>query len=340
LLGLWYISRSPLFFGGYLPQTDAETIAMLTDSYALLPHTRGRNVTRQVNSTGVEGSAAPGVEAWISNSVTLTAAAAGSNFFVGLFNFGDAEANATVTATLPPRCKVIEQVMELWAFNTSVCNGLCQKIAPGVSISTLKNGSTQLHLSLGPHDSSLLSVSCSGATRAASTAAVCTNASFPNRTLRGKSFTCNGLNKRGGAASAAACQAAACGGGASVNAWCFAAGKGCWTGAGASTSCKSPDLGFECAADFSRKPPAPPPPPSPLLYNCSGAHNSGTCKVCSNYSGLGAPPPQPMHCVIGWTSSNCSGACSGKEAPLKTDDEPKTDNSSADFRQRLAVSRA
>ena len=131
--------------------------------------------------------------------------------------------------------------------------------------------------------------------------------SFPNASLG----QCKYLQPApAGKASAAACAAAACALGAKGNAWCY-------------------QKSYRDSPCYIGAPPHPPPPPSPLLYNCSGAGNSGSCKLCGNYSAAGigmgigmASPTQPRHCVIGWTAvSNCSGACSGS---LKHDDETDT----------------
>jgi hypothetical protein len=151
LLSLWYIGRSPLMFGGFLPETDSATIALLANHAALGANTWGRNVSRQVAPATTLAPASPKLEAWVSTDARDTS---GKTFFVGLFNFMDGIAPQTVTATLPAACEVAKQVTDLWTLNESRARTWSQDA----------DGAARVSRKVGPHDSALLSVQC-GTTR-------------------------------------------------------------------------------------------------------------------------------------------------------------------------------
>ena len=147
LLSLWYIGRSPLMFGGFLPETDSATIALLANHLALGANTWGRNVSRQVAPATTLAPASPKLEAWVSTDARDTTE---KTFFVGLFNFMDDIAPQTVTATLPAACGVAKQVTDLWTSNES----------RAVTRSQAADGAARVSRKVGPHDSALLSVQC------------------------------------------------------------------------------------------------------------------------------------------------------------------------------------
>jgi hypothetical protein len=151
LLSLWYIGRSPLMFGGFLPETDSATIALLANHLALGANTWGRNVSRQVAPTTKLAPVLPKLEAWVSTDARDTTE---KTFFVGLFNFMDDIAPQMVTATLPAACEVAKQVTDLWTSNES----------RAVIWSQDADGAARVSRKVGPHDSALLSVQC-GSTR-------------------------------------------------------------------------------------------------------------------------------------------------------------------------------
>ena len=152
MLSLWYIGRSPLMFGGFLPETDSATIALLANHQALDANTFGRNVSRQVAPAATMlalAPASPKLEGWVSTDARDTT---GKTFFVGLFNFMDdtGDMPQAVVATLPAACEVVKQVTDLWASNES----------RAVTWSQDADGAAQVSRKVRAHDSALLSVQC------------------------------------------------------------------------------------------------------------------------------------------------------------------------------------
>jgi hypothetical protein len=98
------------------------------------------------------------LEAWFSTDVRDKS---GMSFFVGLFNFGDASGNQTVTATLPVKCAGVRAVDDLWG-----------DVVGGDRIGTAGAGEVEsnngvgegaantVSRQLGPHASALLHVKC------------------------------------------------------------------------------------------------------------------------------------------------------------------------------------
>eukprot|EP01120_Amphizonella_sp_Union-15-10_P002742 TRINITY_DN1303_c0_g2_i2.p1 TRINITY_DN1303_c0_g2~~TRINITY_DN1303_c0_g2_i2.p1 ORF type:complete len:459 (+),score=42.99 TRINITY_DN1303_c0_g2_i2:28-1404(+) len=79
LMSLWLIARSPLMFGGYLPQTEQATIALLTNPETL-----------EVNLKGYS----PNSISFIDKDYAIWQSLHEGGVYVGLFNLRDVEAQA------------------------------------------------------------------------------------------------------------------------------------------------------------------------------------------------------------------------------------------------------
>ena len=100
LMNLWCIGRSPLMFGGNLPDNDEFTLSLLTNDEVLAVNQKG-TASRQLFAR--------------SNQIAWTSDAPGSKAkYLAVFNIGDAADEVRVTWSelgLPEKC----QLRELWA---------------------------------------------------------------------------------------------------------------------------------------------------------------------------------------------------------------------------------
>ena len=101
LMSLWCIARSPLMFGGHLPDNDEFTLALITNDEILAMNQKGAG-GKQLFANG--------------NQIAWTSDAAGSKAkYVAVFNTGDTEQEQIrvnwADLGLPAKCAV----RDLWA---------------------------------------------------------------------------------------------------------------------------------------------------------------------------------------------------------------------------------
>jgi hypothetical protein len=101
LVSLWSIFRSPLMFGGNLPDNDAVTLSLITNDEVLAVNQASRNNRQVYNNKGIV--------AWTANAV------GGGNVYLGVFNTTDSDSTIVLGQKQLDLQQNKYRVRDLWA---------------------------------------------------------------------------------------------------------------------------------------------------------------------------------------------------------------------------------